>query len=257
MIIAIANQKGGVGKTTTAVNLAASLASLGKKVLLVDLDPQANATSGLGYAKEEIEGSVYDALMGQADPKGLYLDTELEHLKLMPGSPNLAGAEVELVNLANREHHLRHALMPIRNDFDQILIDCPPALGQLTLNGLVACDTVLIPIQTEYYALEGLGHLLNTIMLIRQELNRALDIEGILLTMFDQRTNLSHQVVGEVREHFRELAFRTIIPRNIRLSESPSFGKPALLYDRRSAGSVAYMELAQEFCDRHGEHAAA
>jgi chromosome partitioning protein len=251
-IIAIANQKGGVGKTTTAVNLAASLASIGQRVLLVDLDPQANASSGLGIAKEAVSASIYDAIVDGADLLGMLSPTEIEGLLVVPSTPGLAGAEVELVAVADREYRLRTALASIRPLFDLVIVDCPPSLGHLTVNALVAADTVLIPIQTEYYALEGLGHLLNTIGLIREELNPALEIEGILLTMFDSRTKLSQQVVDEIRTHFQDLAFHTVIPRNVRLSESPSFGKPALLYDRSCSGTQAYLSLAQEFCLRTG-----
>jgi len=254
--IALANQKGGVGKTTTAINLAASLASMGRKVLLIDVDAQANATSGLGVAKEDVHQSIYDVIINGVDPLSLLLDTELEHLKLIPGSPAMAGAEVELVQMEGREFLLREGLKPLQSQFEFILIDCPPALGQLTLNALVACDTVLIPIQTEYYALEGLGHLLNTIGLVRQALNPTLEIEGLLFTMYDSRTNLARQVVDEVRTHFQSLAFDTIIPRNVRLSECPSFGKPALLYDSASTGSQAYMNLAREFRQRQYVRAA-
>lgn len=250
-IIAIANQKGGVGKTTSAINLAASLAHLKKRVLLVDLDPQANATSGLGYSKDVVQRSVYDAFSDpEQDLNELILKTELEHLTLLPSAPALAGAEVELVQMAGREQHLRSILAPLRSQYDIILVDCSPSLGLLTLNALVAADTVLIPIQCEYYALEGLGHLLNTIRLVREHLNPILGIEGILLTMYDIRTKLSQQVVDEVRKHFEGLAFQTIIPRNVRLSECPSFGKPALLYDLNSSGAQAYLKLAKEFCDR-------
>ncbi len=255
-VIAIANQKGGVGKTTTAVNFAASLAAIDWRVLLVDLDPQANATSGLGYARDTVDTSIYDAIINGVALSEIVRPTELETLKLIPAAQALAGAEIELISVEGREHRLRTLLSDVRDSYDVVLIDCPPALGQLTLNALVACDTVLIPVQAEYYALEGLGHLLNTIGLVRQQLNPALALEGVLLTMYDGRTNLARQVAAEVRTHFQDLAFRTVIPRNVRLSESPSFGKPALLYDRMSRGSQAYMQLAQEFSGRHHRNAA-
>ncbi len=250
-IIAIANQKGGVGKTTTSVNLSACLANQGKKTLLVDMDPQANAGSGIGVQKESIEGSVYLTLVGHADAQDLIKTTDMENLWLLPSDSNLAGAEIELVSWEDREFRLRQVLDPLRAHYDYIIIDCPPSLGLLTINALAAADTVLVPIQTEYYALEGLGHLLNTIGLIHEHLNPALSIEGILLTMFDARTNLSHQVAGEVSGHFGELVFETVIPRNVRLSESPSFGKPVIHYSSSSAGAQSYKALAAEFLARN------
>lgn len=249
--IAIANQKGGVGKTTTAVNLSACLAKAAKTTLLVDIDPQGNAGSGLGFAKDGIEGSLYHALVGAVEPRELILETAVTNLSLLPSNNDLAGAEVELVGWVKREFRLREVLAPLKDAFDYIIIDCPPSLGLLTINALAAADTVLVPIQTEYYALEGLGHLLHTISLIHEHLNPALSIEGILLTMFDGRTNLSHQVAGEVTGHFGDLVFETVIPRNVRLSESPSFGQPVIEYAHSSAGAKSYTALANEFLARN------
>jgi len=249
--IAIANQKGGVGKTTTAVNLAACLARSSCNTLLVDIDPQGNAGSGLGFSKEEIVGSLYHALVGEVDPSEAIVKTEVENLDLLPSNNDLAGAEIELVDEANREYRLREVLAPLKEKYDFILVDCPPSLGLLTINALAAADTVLVPIQTEYYALEGLGHLLHTISLIHDHLNPALSIEGILLTMFDGRTNLAHQVAGEVTEHFKDLVFETVIPRNVRLSESPGFGKPVIEYSNHSVGAKSYTALAHEFLARN------
>jgi len=245
-ILCTANQKGGVGKTTTAVNLAASLAAAEKRVLLIDLDPQANASSGLGVRLAPGEPSAYPLLLGHAPAADLVRSTQVPHLSLIPASRDLAGAEVELVQTDRREYRLRTALAEIRDRYDFVFIDCPPSLGLLTVNALVAADAVIIPLQCEYYALEGLGQLLTTIRTVRRSFNPRLQVEGILLTMFDARNNLSHQVAEEVRRHFRDKVFRSVIPRNVRLSEAPSHGKPALLYDVRSTGAQSYLRMARE-----------
>ena len=250
-IIALANQKGGVGKTTTAINLAASLATLEKKVLLVDADPQANASSGLGVDIRQTECSVYECLIGQCNVKDAVCRTEIEGLELVPSHIDLVGAEIEMLNMDNRESVLKRALDPFKNDYDYILIDCSPSLGLITVNALVAADSVIIPVQCEYFALEGISKLLNTIKLIKQRLNPALGIEGFLLTMYDSRLRLSNQVKDEVRRHFQELVFDTVIQRNVRLSEAPSHGIPVILYDADSNGAQNYLSLAQEILKRN------
>ena len=245
-IIAIANQKGGVGKTTTSVNLSALLAKKGKKVVLIDADPQGNATSGLGVDKD-VEKSLYDVLINEEPVAGTLQDTVEKNLKICPSNMNLAGAEVELVSQMSREHRLKEQLEGIKDKFDYIFIDCPPSLGLITLNSFTAADSVLIPVQCEYYALEGLGQLLNTINLVKKHLNKSLEIEGALLTMYDIRTNLSNQVVKEVKKYFDDRVYKTVIPRNVRLSEAPSFGMPITMYDPKSKGARSYEKLAKEF----------
>jgi chromosome partitioning protein len=254
-ILCISNQKGGVGKTTTAINLAASLAAAERRTLLVDLDPQGNAGSGLGVDRSTLTGSVYDALIEGRPLEELTLQTELRFLDLVPATPDLTGAEVELVGFERREQRLKDALRPLAKKYDYVLIDCPPSLGLLTLNALTAADAVLIPLQTEYYAMEGLAQLMATIELVQRGLNPRLEVEGILLTMFDQRANISHQVAGEVKRVFPQLVFDAVVPRNVRLAESPSFGKPVLLYDIKSKGCEAYLALGRELIRRERSRA--
>jgi chromosome partitioning protein len=245
-MIALANQKGGVGKTTTAVNLAACLAVAEKQTLLIDIDPQANATSGYGIRADEIEGSIYEVLLEERDLASILLPTEIPYLTIAPSHLRLTGAEVEMVNMIARERKLQQAVEPIRNRYQYIIVDCPPSLGLLTLNTLTAADSVLIPIQCEYYALEGLGKLLNSIRLVQRHLNPKLQIEGVLLTMYDHRLNLARQVVEETRHYFGDKVYKTVISRNVRLGEAPSFGKPIILYDILSTGAQNYISLAGE-----------
>lgn len=250
-IIAIANQKGGVGKTTTAINLACSLAVLGYKTLLVDCDPQANATTGNGFDLKNIQVSVYDALVNETEVKNIILETATDNLSILPAHLDLVGAEIELINHPNRERKLINTLAPIRDNYDLIIIDCSPSLGLITVNALTASDSVIIPVQCEFFALEGLGKLLNTIKIVQSKLNENLKIEGILMTMYDGRLRLSNQVVEEVSNHFEELVFETIIHRNTRLGEAPSTGKPVLLYDAESKGALNYLNLAKEVLQRN------
>lgn len=245
-IIAITNQKGGVGKTTTSVNLSACIAKLGKKVLLIDMDPQGNASSGLGIDKDNLELCIYDVLINGMTMNDVIVPTALKKLKIAPASIDLAGAGVELVNLPKREHILKKALKEVKDDYDFIFIDCPPSLDLLTLNAMTAADGVLIPIQSEFYALEGVSQLINTVNLVKKSLNEKLEVEGVLLTMFDGRTNLSIQVADEVKKFFTTKVYKTIIPRNVRLSEAPSYGEPIIIYDPKSKGAEVYMKLAKE-----------
>lgn len=250
-IIAIANQKGGVGKTTTAINLAASLGVLEKKVLLVDSDPQANSTSGLGHDPKNVKASIYDCFINEVDCHDIILKTETPNVDILPANINLVGAEIEMINLPNREYMLKAALEKIRGDYDFIVIDCSPSLGLITINSLVGADSVIIPVQCEYFALEGLGKLLNTIKIVQNKLNKELEIEGILLTMYDSRLNLSNQVVEEVKTHFQQIVFNTIIHRNTRLGEAPSFGESVIMMDASSKGAINYLNLAKELLQKN------
>ncbi|MBM3419563.1 MAG: ParA family protein [Bacteroidetes bacterium] len=252
-IISLANQKGGVGKTTTAINLAASLAALDRKVLIVDADPQANSTSGIGIDPKQFKSTIYDCLIEGVDPAEAIINTEINNMKIIPSNIDLVGAEIEMLELPEREKVLKSVIARVTDRFDYVLIDCSPSLGLLTVNALTASDSVIIPVQCEYFALEGLGKLLNTIKIIQNNLNPALEIEGFLLTMYDSRLRLSNQVVEEVNRHFQQMVFKTIIQRNVKLSEAPSYGQPAILYDAESRGSVNYLNLAQEVIDKEAE----
>lgn len=245
-IIAIANQKGGVGKTTTSVNLSACLAHLGKKVLLIDTDPQGNATSGVGINKGDVQQCIYDILIDDVEIRDVILSTKVENLDIIPATISLAGAEIELVSTISREVRMKHAIHQVKDQYDYVIIDCPPSLGLLTINALTASDSIIIPVQCEYYALEGLSQLLSTIRLVQKHLNEALVIDGVSLTMFDARTNLGIQVIEEVKKYFQDKVYKTIIPRNVRLSEAPSHGEPIIIYDSRSRGAEVYLELAKE-----------
>jgi chromosome partitioning protein len=251
-IISLANQKGGVGKTTTAINLAASLAVLEQKVLIIDADPQANATSGFGFDVKNVQSSIYECIVDEIDPEKVILKTEIENLHIIPSHIDLVGAEIEMLNLPNREKVLRNTISPLKDSYDFIFIDCSPSLGLITVNALTASDSVIIPVQCEYFALEGLGKLLNTVKIIQNRLNPPLEIEGFLLTMFDARLNLANQVYDEVKHHFQDMVFDTVIQRNVKLSEAPSHGKPAILYDASSRGAINHMNLAREILQRNG-----
>ncbi len=258
-IVSIANQKGGVGKTTTSINLSTILAKKGKKVLMIDADPQGNASSGVGVDKE-VEESVYDILIGDTEIKNVVIKTNIKNLYVCPSNINLAGAEVELVSVMSREYRLKEKLDEVKDEYDYIIIDCPPSLGLITLNAFTASDSVLIPVQCEYYALEGLGQLINTINLVKKHLNKNINIEGALLTMYDARTNLSNQVVKEVKKYFNDKVYKNVIPRNVKLSEAPSYGMPISIYDPRSKGAKSYEKFVKEFMKNNdleakGKHA--
>jgi len=250
-IISVANQKGGVGKTTTAINLGAGFAVLERKTLIIDADPQANATSGLGIDPKNVQTSVYECIMDGIDPRSIVMNTNTPNLDIIPAHIDLVGAEIEMINMPSREYMLLKTLAAIRNDYDFIIIDCSPSLGLVTVNALVASDSVIIPVQCEYFALEGLGKLLNTVKIVQTRLNKALDIEGILLTMYDNRLRLSRQVVKEVKTHFQKMVFKTLINRNIKLSEAPSFGETAIMHDATSIGAINYLNLAREILQKN------
>jgi len=250
-VIAIANQKGGVGKTTTAINLAASLAVLEYKVLLIDADPQANSTSGIGFELKNVKTSIYESIIDEVNPKDIILNSELNGLDILPSHIDLVGAEIEMLNQPNREKMMKIVIEKIKNDYDFIFIDCSPSLGLITVNSLTAADSVIIPVQCEYFALEGLGKLLNTIKIIQSRLNPSLQIEGFLLTMYDSRLNLSNQVVEEVRKHFQQMVFDTLIQRNVKLGEAPSYGKPIIMYDANTTGANNYLSLARELLQKN------
>src|SRR6056297_651165 len=252
-VISLANQKGGVGKTTTAINLGASFAVLEKKVLIIDADPQANATSGTGFDIKKVKTSIYECLIEEADPRKIVLNSDIKNLDLIPAHIDLVGAEIEMLNMPEREYMLREVVEKVKDDYDYVLIDCSPSLGLITVNALTASDSVVIPVQCEYFALEGLGKLLNTIKIIQSRLNKELEIEGFLLTMYDPRLRLSNQVVDEVKKHFQNMVFETIIQRNIKLSESPSYGKPVVMYDAASKGAMNYLNLAKELLQNNDQ----
>jgi chromosome partitioning protein len=251
-VIAIANQKGGVGKTTTAISLSSSMAILEKKALLIDADPQANATSGLGIDPRHVQNSIYECIMDDSDPNKIILSTKTPHLDVIPAHIDLVGAEIEMINLPNREKKMKKVIDKVKDNYDFIFIDCSPSLGLITVNALTAADSVIIPVQCEYFALEGLGKLLNTIKIVQQRLNPELDIEGILLTMYDMRLRLANQVIEEVKTHFDKMVFETVIPRNTKLGEAPSFGEPIIMFDADSKGSISYLNLAREILQNNG-----